>query len=421
MKKRLVLSLLLSLSLLLIAAWAVRAKLPAGYSHTRGLYIIFDIPENEMNPPQLPTVGGYWRYNWAALEPTDDSYNWGTIDSWIQKEQQRGKLAAIGFSLFNEYRGQGADRGLQIPSWLWGIDPDVRWRNTRRSSEYWYVPNYWNTTLRNYYQDFINDFAQHLADNPSIRDRVAWVSLGVGLSGETQPSSRWVTEEAPDWYFYHDDKGITQQQWVEYVNWCSDMYHQAFASRGLNIPLFLDIGPTYVGGPAERNEFSAHAASVGVGLRHNGLLADHGSAVNYEPMIDWYDTVPTGWETYQSYLPSKADVLWAIRCGLAKHPDNFSFDKPLWETEEYEPLFQFAERYCGVTVSTTPGAWVALRETEKSGGEHGNYSLWLTQKDSAPNGQTVPAWNVGRSRGYKFDVPNGNSVSYTHLTLPTKA
>ena len=63
--------------------------------------------------------------------------------------------------------------------------------------------------------------------------------------------------------------------------------------------------------------------------------------------------------------------------------------------------------YVGVTTANTPGAWVALRETQQQNGEHGNYNLWMTQKDSAPNGATVADWNVGSTRGYHFDVPNG--------------
>jgi hypothetical protein len=408
MKKRFVFVLLSGLCLLLVGIMVASAKLPAGFAHTRGLYILFDNPDLGMNPPQLPVVGGVWRYSWTELEPTNGGFDWTAMDTWILRELERGKRAAIGFSFFNEYRSGATDRGIQIPGWVRTIDSGSFWLNTRRSPEVWYVPNYWNSTFRTYYQRLINAFAQHLVDNPTIRDRVAWVSLGAGLSGETQPSSRWSTEEAPDWYFYHDDKGITSGQWIEYVNWCSNMYKQAFSSRGLSVPLFLDIGPTYSGTYTERDSFAAYAASVGVGLRHNGLLADHGFAGNYNPMIAYWDTVPTAWESYQVFLPSKADIVWGILCGLEKHPDNFSFDKAVWETEEYLSWLQFAASYCGVRVSDTPGAWVGLRETQQPGGETGNYEMWLAQKNDAPNGLTVADWNVGQSRGYKFDVPNGN-------------
>jgi len=414
MNKRILLSLLLSLSLLLIVAVAVSAKLPASYSRVRGLYIIYDEPEYELNPPALPVVGGYKRFNWAALEPNNGVYNWASIDSWITREQARGKLVGIGFSFFNEHRGSGSDIGIQIPSWVWGIDSDVRWLNTRRTGEQWYVPNYWNSNFRTYYARFIAAFAQHLADNSTLRDRVAWVSMGVGLSGETQPSSRWVVEEAPDWYYYHDNRGITQDQWVGYVNWCSDTYRGAFNARGMSeLPIFVDIGPTYIGGPPEREQFSSHALAVGVGLRHNGLMADREGYI-YDQMKNptYYNSVPTGWETYQAFLPSKGDVFWGLLCGLSKHADLYAFDKPLWETAEYLPLLQFTNRYCGVTASTSPGAWVGLRETQQGNGERGDFTLYMTRKEVSADSVLTPTWNVGSSSGYKFDVPNG---TYTVL------
>jgi len=414
-KKHLIMSLLLSLFLLTIMVWVVGAKLPPGYSHTLGLYVFWDEPEKELNPPQLPVAGGFWRYNWSALEPTNGGYDWTAIDTWIQKEQQRGKLAAIGFSFFNKYSASGADRGLQIPSWLPGIDPDVRWRNPRRTGEVWYVPNYWNQTFKDYYKRFIREFARHVAQDSlpngtRIRDRVAWVSMGVGLEGETQPACRWgCPGDEPDWYFYHDDKGKTQAQWVGYVNWCTDTYKQAFDEYGLTIPIFLDIGPTYIGGGSERGEFSSYAVSKGIGLRNNGLKMDRENGVIYEPMKTYYNTAPMAWETYGTpgWLDSKAAVFWGFLCGLSKHPDNFSLDKVLWTMDEYLPLLQFAARYCGVTIATTPGVWVGLRETEQSAGERGNFSLWLTQKDDAPNGHATPVWNIGADRRYIFDVPNG--------------
>jgi len=415
-KKRVLLTGVTSVLFVLAAVLVVQAKLPTAFAHTRGLYILFDLPDLNYNPPAYPAVGGVWRYDWSDLEPTNAGYNWTALDAWTLRERDRGKLAAIGFSVFNEFRSNNCgSRGIKVPAWLTGIDSNVRWTSRADGSIAgvcpgwgpWYVPNYWNTTFRNYYQRFVTAFAQHLVDNPEVRDRIAFVSMGIGLSGETQPSSRWVTDEAPDWYYYHDSRGITQEQWVEYVNWCTNMYKTVFAAKGLSMPIFLDIGPTYIGGAPERDAFSSYAAGLGVGLRHNGLLADHKFSVNYAPMIAYWNTVPTGWETYWAYLPSKADLLWAIYCGLAKHPDNFAFDKLLWQTDEYRNLFQFTNAYVGVTTANTPGAWVALRETQQQNGEHGNYNLWMTQKDSAPNGATVADWNVGSTRGYHLDVPNG--------------
>nr|MBC7244149.1 carboxypeptidase regulatory-like domain-containing protein [Chloroflexota bacterium] len=419
MKKYFIVSLLLSLSLVLGVAIVVRAKVPSGYGHTRGLYLLFDVPEYELNPPQVPLVGGHWRYKWSELEPGNATYNWGKIDNWILKEQERGKLVAIGFTFFGHYGNVAAGDGLQIPSWLPSIDPNVRWQNPRRLPEVWYVPNYWNQTFRNYYQRFINAFAQHLAENPALRNRVAWVSMGVGVDGETYPAPKYGAElDRLDHYYYLYDRGITVDQWVEYVNWCSSMYKQAFQNYGLSIPIFIDIGPTYRGGDTERNTVSAYAASLGIGMRHNGLVADHDNAVNaYAPINNYWNTVPVAWETYATtYLSTKSDVFWALMCGLSKRADNIAIDKKLWLKEENQPLLRFAARYLGVTVSDTPGAWVALRETKYAGGDKGNFSLFLTQKDDALyGGKTVAVWDIGQSRGYLFDVPNGSYQVKLHF------
>ena len=421
MKKHLIAIVVLSLSLLLLMAWVAGAKLPPAYSHTRGLYIFFD--DTNLTPSQVPVVGSFQRYNWRDLEPTNGSYNWARVDNDIVRWQGQGKLAAIGFSFFNEHEGTGSDLGIQIPTWLPGLDSDVQWLNTRPNTG-WYVPNYWNQTFQDYYERFVTEFARHVAQDTlpngtAVRDRVAWVSMGVGLSGETQPCKVWINPYArsQDYYFYNDDKGVTSAQWLQYVNWCTDTYKQAFDDHGLTAPIFLDIGPTYKG---ERDQFSEYAVSRDVGLRNNGLKVDRPDARTiYGPMERYHGTVPVAWETYgtPNWLDSKAAVLWGLRCGLAKHPDNFTVDKTLVGTEEYLPLLQFAARYCGVTLSTTPGAWVALRQSEHypGGGEDGNYSLWLMQKGDVPGGFAPATWSVGQGRGYKFDVPDGNYEVELHF------
>ncbi len=418
MKRQLVAVLLISLSLVLGTAWVAVAKLPAGYSHTRGLYIYWDQPTDELNPPALPVAGGFWRYNWSDLETANDDYQWGKITNWVQAEQARGKLAGIGFSFFNRYTGEGADRGLQIPQWLHSSYPgDVAWLNTRLPGQNWYLPNYWSNNLRNHYEDFINDFAQYLKDNPAIASQVAWVSMGVGLEGETQPACRWgCPGEEPNWYYYREDRAKRSADWIEFVNWCSRTYKQAFASKGLNTPIFLDIGPTFEGGAAERGEFSGYAVTQGVGLRNNGLKMDRENGVIYEPMKQYWNSVPTAWETYGTpgWLDSRAAVFWGLLCGLAKHPDNFTVDRILVGTEDYLPLLQFAADYSGVTLANTPGVWVGLRHTEQAAGESGNSSFWLTQKEGDA-AYTQAVFNTGADRRYIFDVPNGTYEVELHF------
>ena len=419
MKKRLLVSLLLSLALLLTLALVAGARLPSGYEQTRGLYVMFDTPGLEYDPPALPVKGGFWRYNWSALETGSGQYNWDGVDAWIRAEQEHGKYAAIGFSLYNKYQGSG-DRGIQIPAWVWQTYPDVRMRNTRRA-DVWYLPNYLSSNLRDRYGIFINAFAQHLAANPDLAANVAWISMGVGLSGETQPSTQYDDTEKPDWQYYRYDQPMTQPQWVSWVNWCSDTYKQAFASRGLNTPIFLDMAPTYMGG-SERDQFSSYAKSIGVGIRNNGLKM-HRETDLYSQMRDpaYYNYVPTTWESYSApgWLDSKSAVFWGLLCGLSKHPDSFTLDRTLLGTEEYLAILRFAASYCGTNASTAPGAWVGLREPDPSlpGSDvPDNYNFYLTQKDDAPNGRTTPVWSVGADRRYRFDgIASGNCTLELHF------
>ena len=421
MRGRPLLVALLALGGLLGLSFAVTARLPYGYSHTRGLYIFFD--NTDLTTDQVPVVGSFQRYNWRDLEPSNGGYDWSRVDGDLARWMEQGKLGAVGLSFFNEHEGTGSDRGIQIPTWLPSVSSDVQWLNARPNAG-WYIPNYWSQSFRNYYRRFVRELARHVAQDSlpggaALRDRVAWVSMGVGLSGETQPCKVWLNpyERSQDYYFYNDNQGITSAQWLEYVYWCTDTYRQAFDDHGLAIPIFIDIGPTYKG---ERDQFSEYAAARGVGLRNNGLQVDRPDARTiYAPISEYHDRVPVSWETYGTpgWLDSKAAVLWGLRCGLAKHPDNFTVDKTLVQTQEYLPLLGFAARYCGVTVATTPGAWVALRQSEHhpGGGEEGNYDLWLSQKDDVPGGHAPAVWSVGQARAYKFDVPNGNYQVEMHF------
>jgi len=391
----------------LVAARASLTKLPTGVGGA-GIYIQFDNPFNDINPPTYPVVGGHKRWSWKELEPADDAFNWGNIDSFITQEAARGKKAAIGFETFAGRINTSPPYGsILVPEWLYTVrDPNVALYNTY-SNDGWYVLNYFNSTYLTEYQEFINAFAQHLAANPSLAANVAWVEMGTGLYGETQPTARWTAANTPDWNFYANTLGWTSEQWIAYVNQITDFYRSAFAGNGLNIPLYLNIGPTFKGGPTERAAFADYAANHGVGLRHNGLLPDHPTAINYEPMERWGNsptaTVPICWESYSypGWMDSETTAYWATLAGLDKHPDHFALTRDLVTNPAYADIFFFAQRYSGVTKTNTPGVWVAMRNTlNATGGEEGNFSFWLYQDDSVTGGRTVVETNQAGKPGY---------------------
>ena len=440
MNRRLATSVLVSVTLLLLLACVVGAQSPlrqgdaranegveppvvaaSGSGGPAGLYLFNDDGNEGIQPSQYPIVGGFKRFNWRDLEPTQGVYDWAKLTLWINKHEAEW-LGAIGFSTFNGYRGYGSDSGVQVPQWLLNQYPNVQRYNSQTGHN---LVDYTYWAYQQHYQSFINAFAQYLADNPAVRSRVAWVSTGTGLQGETQPTEGWTEDGAgreEDWYFYKDNIQMTSAEWVAYIGWCCSTYRQAFNSRGMSdMPMFVDIGPTYganMPSDQERDAYAQHAVANQVGLRNNGLQPDNAQgAISFKPLREYNDVTNVSWETYRNYLGDKGGVWWGICCGLAKHPHNFAFDELLWQVPEYLPLFEFAQGYCGVDKSNTPGAWVALRQTKHPLGEQGNYTFWVYQNNGVTGGETVPVWDVGQKREYRFDVQNGVYQVELHFAM----
>ncbi len=181
----------------------------------------------------------------------------------------------------------------------------------------------------------------------------------------------------------------------------------------------------------ERREFSDYAGSLGIGLKHNRLLPDHDDQVirsdtatihpdvcrtgQYDPMLQFAGQVPLAWEGTASSYPTTADLLWSLLNGLNKHPAYLLLGRQPLTTAD--PVGQWAlrlaDRYAGVSIDTTPGVWVALRETQSTWyPQRGNFDFWLRQVDSAPGGRTVPQWNVTGQPWGRFtrrtDAASGN-------------
>ncbi|HSN77294.1 MAG TPA: hypothetical protein VL334_19660, partial [Anaerolineae bacterium] len=121
------------------------------------------------------------------------------------------------------------------------------------------------------------------------------------------------------------------------------------------------------------------------------------------------------WEGTASSYPTTAALLWSLLNGLNKHPAYLLLGRQPLATSD--PIgqwaLQLAARYAGVSIDTTPGVWVALRETQSSWyPQRGNFDFWLRQVDSAPGGRTVPQWNVTSQPWGRFtrrtDAATGN-------------
>lgn len=212
-------------------------------------------------------------------------------------------------------------------------------------------------------------------------------------------------------------------QWIATSKAITDFYLGAFDDT----PVLFQFAPIYLNA-FERFECSRYAATNGAGLMHDGLVPDRVSAYgsnsacdnqagHWDPIMTYNDSVPISFETYQQYLPTHTDVYWAILNGLAKHADYINIGKcllnvcdeneeilqPLQPRTDNFPIFQYANRYLGATIDTTPSVWVALRDTEYTFcPDAGNFEFWLSQDNDVAGGDTVPEWNVSGAKQGRY-------------------
>ncbi len=428
------------------------ARLPSGQADSHGVYVQFDNPGHNIDPDHgFPVAGGHMRWEWSALETAGDDANKfnSTVKSFVLGEAEKGKKAAIGFETYvRRNTGSAPFGGVQaLPQWLRDEHPSVMLWNT--VDELYYVTNFLDPTYQAYYSDFVYDFADWLAapENAAVLANVGWVEMGVGMESETQPADKWSDATKPDYDYYaeyapggEDPPGWTSNDWLQFVNWCTDLYYDAFRVRnpGLaSVAIYLNYAPEFTGkdNVSNRTAFTNYAVTRGVadekpgiGLKNNGLQADRSPAGLYGPMEYWGSTVatvtvPIGWETYQSWLYDLENLYWGMLAALDKHPDVIEPTRWLLVDGGYNPIpeyldvWNWLDPYLGVTPSTTPGIWCALRETE-TGGEYGNFFFWLYQNDNLSGGKTQPAWltTTGKEGRYtrRTDQP---SNPYMHFQV----
>jgi hypothetical protein len=434
----------IALGLAVSLGWALTAlaRLPSNQTASRGVYIQFDNIFNNIDRAHgFPVAGGHQRWEWKDLEPSyDNDYRFEEIRSFVTQQASREKKAAIGFETFVGRINQSPPYGsLGVPQWLWQTYPNVALWNTRGGGTPWYTLNYLDANYQAKYREFIYAFADWLAANPDVAANVGWVEIGVGMYSETQPSDQWVTANWPDYVFYADDPpaglGWSGNDWLGYVNWCTDTYYHAFRVRNPSlsfIPLFLNCAPDFKG---VRDAFSDYAAAKGIGLKNNGLQVDRHPYYLYGPLEKWGSVVapgiaPIAWETYVQWLTNETELYWGLLCALDKLPDVLEPDRWLMVDDNYNPrpnyvaIWNWVEPYLGVTPDTTPGIWCALRETEfPANGEPGNFDFWLFQRDDLPGGVTVAEWNVTPYKEGRYarrtDQATGNRYMHFQVLNPS--
>lgn len=378
------------------------------YAPAPGVYIARDW-KNLPKTTYYSAIGGQNTFTWAQLEPSEGAYSWAALDSFIAAETAQGKKAAFAISTYN---GRIQD-GIVTPIWVYNMWYGGDTHAAIDAGNGWYIPRYWDAHFIEKYGNFVRALAARY-DNDT---RVAWVQIGAGLYGETQPaddSDDAIVKAAMTADFAISADWQYADQWIAAVNRITDIYAGAFANK----PLFLMYAPTFARA-CERLAEADYAAGLGVGLFHAGLRPDANGTIftdasgqlgcgQYDPLFAWQGRVPLAFEADPFQFHNPTEAYWGILSALDKHVDYLSLDRRLFQDEatgraiaDNLATFQFANRYLGRSITETPSVWVALRDHrqpfEYDPGfyedtwypQWGNYSFWLYQDDAAPGGHTV--------------------------------
>jgi hypothetical protein len=283
------------------------------------------------------------------------------------------------------------------------------------------LPRYWDAGYLAALREMLDAFGRRYGNDP----RLAWVEISVGIYGETAPANKpalkWSYAEAGLTSSANDpDRGLFA--WTDVVMKIIDLYRAALP----RMPLFLQYS-NYFESVSERGVYVPYAVEKGIGLKHNGLYPDSidgatqgGPAVGaYNIMFTYSETVPVAWE-FQVFPRTEGNVYWALLNALDKHADFVMVQRDAITRTELIPVFDFANRFLGAGLQTTPAIWVALRETERPAErystQHGNFSFYMTQSDAGPGGKTFPLWKVDNAKEGLFarrtDQATGNRYMY---------
>ena len=357
-----------------------------------------------------PIAGDMKYWHWAHVQTGPNQFDWSILDNYLDTHGADGR--PIGFA-FTTYEGRGGGGVTAMPQWA-QIDgpPNDDEAMVIRLPDGYPVPKYWSSGYLQHYGEFVQALGEHYRNDP----RIAWIGIGTGIYGETQP-----VEQRDDSALA--DLGLTPALWVQTTNAITDMYIEAFSEGGsLKKPLLLQNGPFFLD-PVERRDFSLYAAQRNVGLSVNSLYADGNSMIRandpicpncgaMDSLVAYWRWVPIAFELYPTTLPSPTEFYWGMLNALDKHSDflrlrrQFMVEDDGREHPETIEIMRWVAPYLGATANTAPSAWVAMREhrnpvtygvfgTETSSWypQWGNYDFFLTQDDSIPGGRTVPETN----------------------------
>ncbi len=408
-----------------------------------GFYIASGTWHPFPNPDDYAAVGAYNFFHWAPFNPSDGVYDWDDLDTWISRQIDAGYqnlgMAMVTYS--NRYVGcpaQGVDatpRWVQAgPDGVWGNGDDVIFRasdsDTRNcdgdgnnENDPWYLIDYRNGYFNQKYDDFINALAEHLANHPEGR-RFKWIAIGTGKDGENIPSHNQDDDD-------YRDRGMYQQEWIDWVNSVSDLYRDAFsdADGDLTLQVLTQNAPYYLSAWERRDE-AAYAANHQVGVSINAITSDFNytnacdaasSTVHCAGMWDQAylhnEIVPVAFEGYGYMTGTENEFYWEMSRALDVRADYIRLSSfwnyPGMDTANTRTIAEWAARYFGTGFlsgqKTPPSIWsrawehrqpVYLNYATINPANYyppvGNSEFFLTQLHTVGDGRTVPVTDDDR-------------------------
>lgn len=324
----------------------------------------------------LPYItGGRILVQWADLETAEGVYDFSSLDSALQPYFQSGRKTTVQVN------------GLRKPRWLYQKVAVLPGQFTQVGDPEGAL-QYWDPIYINAYKNFVAAYGNHLRHSPyrsallGIRQNFNSIGTELGkLSGSDTDPANW--QPAPDGHIYN-------------VPWTEEIYRNY---RREIVAAFIQAFRPEMTIFVRNNVFTDNTLTPEqIDMVDRGELALFHTSSEHQPhTYDGGGTDDAKFQAFQTYCltgktlgytepwrPSTTNdygivplqynywrILLDLSCGIsfiAMKPG----DLDLRGNPEYSEAFIFGAKYVGyhVSPSTSPGAWVAMREGDSLKGDY---------------------------------------------------
>lgn len=360
--------------------------------------------------PEYGPLGVNWYWTWKAIEPSDDGFNWGPIDNYINQAKNHliqlddGRIIRKPVAIVVSPLYQINEDGI----------PDFVVNGCRAENPNWTKEtNLWHCNYgKTRWEEFVREFGKRYDPNPFVNEIWLWL----GFDSE-EGNAGWHSDRSQPGYKSTDGGPI-------YYEWCSkqrDLFHEAF-------PNTFQFSQTLLHGVGRvADELAQKYPGGKSGVKNNGWQAEGGGSqeITYDGVLGggrwafsllYYEKIPTGfepgnvpWSAYNTNNPGW--TYWFFAEALAAHPWHLDIQYQYLEGIQNASrllnfdIMKFARRYLAKTVNTTPDVWYISREKRNQPvcwresappnryicyqPHAGDWEFFLYRKENAPNSATT--------------------------------